>query len=160
MEKEEATHILVKKYANRRLYDTVHSQYVNLKQISDLIKQGSTVEVIDSATGEDISKVILTQIILEEEKEQRNLLPTEFLHQIIQYGESAYRDFFERFLTTGLAAYKSAQEQMESALRNWFMPWMERPGAPSTQEVEALKAKIAELETLLEGGKPPPRDAD
>ena len=137
-------HIRVKKYANRRLYDTLHSQYVNLRHIADLIKEGNTVEVIDASSGEDITKVILTQIILEEEKEQRNLLPTEFLHQIIQYGETTYEDFLSRTFE----AYRRAQMQMESAFQGWFKPWFD-PGASPQRELMALKEKIAELESRL-----------
>lgn len=160
---DQPLHIPIKKYANRRLYDTVHSRYVNLKQISDLIKEGHTVEVSDVATGEDLTKVILTQIILEEEKERRNLLPTDFLHQIIQYGESAYEDFLEKFLTAGMSAYQSAQERMEGLFRGWMRPWLDASPPPSQSEIEALRQKVAELEARLarraEGTKEPPDEA-
>lgn len=150
-------HVLVKKYANRRLYDTVHSRYVNLRQIFDMIREGHTVEVVDASTGEDLSKVILTQIILEEEKGQRNLLPVDFLHRIIQEGESAYEKFMERGLAAGLAAYRAAQEQMESALRGWMTPWMNVPGVDARAEIEALRSRITQLEARLaeKGGEPP-----
>ncbi|MDW7712031.1 MAG: polyhydroxyalkanoate synthesis regulator DNA-binding domain-containing protein [Deferrisomatales bacterium] len=151
-------HILVKKYANRRLYDTVHSQYVNLRQISDLIREGHTVEVVDASTGEDLSKVILTQIILEEERGQRNLLPVDFLHRIIQDGESAYERFLEKGLEAGLTAYRAAQEQMESALRGWMQPWVELSETDSRKELETLRARVAELEARLEtSSRGPPR---
>lgn len=143
-------HILVKKYANRRLYDTVHSQYVNLRQIAERIREGHTVEVVDAATGEDLSKVILTQIILEEEKGQRNLLPVDFLHRIIQDGESAYGQFVEKGLETGLAAYRAAQEQMEAALRGWMQPWAAFSEADSRKEIEMLRARVRELESQRE----------
>ena len=143
-------HILVKKYANRRLYDTVHSQYVNLRQIAERIREGNTVEVVDAATGEDLSKVLLTQIILEEEKDQRNLLPVDFLHRIIQDGESAYQKFLETGLETGLAAYRAAQEQMEAALRGWMRPWIEFSETDSRKELEALRARVRELEAERE----------
>ncbi len=148
-------HILVKKYANRRLYDTAHSQYVNLRQISDLIREGNTVEVVDASTGEDLSKVILTQIILEEEKGQRNLLPVDFLHRIIQDGESAYEKFLEKGLEAGLTAYRAAQEQMESALRGWMKPWVELSETDSRKEIEALRSRIVELEARLAKREPP-----
>ena len=142
-------HIAVKKYANRRLYDTAHSRYVNLRQIADLIREGHTVEVVDASTGEDLSKVILTQIILEEEKDQRNLLPVDFLHRIIQEGESAYGQFLERGLEAGLTAYRSAQEQMEKALRGWMKPWVELSEADSRKELETLRERVQELEAKL-----------
>ncbi len=144
---EATQHILIKKYANRRLYDTAHSQYVNLKQIGELVKEGNTVEVIDTATSEDLTKIILTQIILEEERDQRNLLPADFLHRLIQYGESAYEEFVEQFVRTGLATYRSAQKQMETAFRGWLNPWF-KVSNPQ-EEIESLKARLAELETRL-----------
>jgi polyhydroxyalkanoate synthesis repressor PhaR len=153
---ETKAHVLIKKYANRRLYDTVHSRYVNLKQIFEMIREGHTVEVVDASTGEDLSKVILTQIILEEEKGQRNLLPVDFLHRIIQEGESAYEKFLERGLAAGLAAYRAAQEQMESALRGWMTPWMNVPGADARSEIETLRERISQLEArLAERGRGP-----
>lgn len=157
-EKPQSTPILVKKYANRRLYDTVHSTYVNLKQIADLIRVGNTVSVIDASSGEDLTKLILTQIILEQEKDQRNLLPTDFLHQIIQYGEFAYEDFLDKFLLASRSAYRTAQEQMEAVLRDWMKPWAAPPAAPAEpSDVADLKARIAELEARLQAPKSPPR---
>ena len=82
------------------------------------------------STGEDLTKVILTQIILEEEKGQRNLLPVEFLHELIKYGESTSGDFLRSFLSSGFDAYKQAQEQMTSAFRNWMPPGWPGPQAP------------------------------
>lgn len=150
MDKSDTTRrVTVKKYPNRRLYDTANSRYVNLNQIADLIKEGDTVEVIDISTGEDITKVILTQIILEEEKQQRDLLPTEFLHHIIQYGETAYQSFLDRFLSAGLSAYQTAQEHMGSFFKEWMKPWLSLPGDASRREIQELKAKIADLETRL-----------
>jgi len=142
-------HIAVKKYANRRLYDTLHSCYVNLRQIADLIREGHTVEVVDASTGEDLSKVILTQIILEEEKDQRNLLPVDFLHRIIQEGESAYGQFLEKGLEAGLQAYRTAQQQMETALRGWMQPWRELSESDSRKEIQALRERVLQLEASL-----------
>ncbi|MBI5018264.1 MAG: polyhydroxyalkanoate synthesis regulator DNA-binding domain-containing protein [Deltaproteobacteria bacterium] len=150
MEKAQSpTHIVIKKYSNRRLYDTSNSCYVNLKQIAALVREGNTVEVLDTATSEDITKVILTQIIIEEEKQQRSLLPTDFLHQLIQHGEIAYAQFAEEALTAGLAAYRSAQEQMESAFMGWVKPLLgSMPGTPQS-DIDRLRAKVAELENKL-----------
>ena len=150
MDKEKGPHnITIKKYSNRRLYDTLHSRYLNLRQIAGLIRQGNTVEVVDATTGEDITKTILVQVILEGEKEQRNLLPTELLHQIIQYGESAYEGLIKETLQTSLEAYRTSQQQMESLFKGWLKLWSESPNPTGRQEIEALKAKIAELEARL-----------
>lgn len=147
--------ILIKKYANRRLYDTANSRYVNLAQIAEMIKEGALVEVSDTATGEDLTKVILTQIILEEEKGQRNLLPVEFLHELIKYGESASGDFLRSFLASGFDAYKQAQEQMTNTFRQWMPPGWVAPSPPGEakvdKEVVELKQRLADLEARLNG---------
>lgn len=147
--------IVIRKYQNRRLYDTANSRYVNLGQIAGLVKEGRRVEVVDAATGDDLTKVILTQIIMEEEKGQRNLLPAPFLHQLIQYGEAAYGEMAEQVLTAGLTAYRAAQERMESTLLGWLKPWAD--SAPAAGETERLRARIAELEAALEAREKPPR---
>ncbi|HSH70691.1 MAG TPA: polyhydroxyalkanoate synthesis regulator DNA-binding domain-containing protein [Deferrisomatales bacterium] len=148
--------VTIKKYANRRMYDTANSRYVNLAQIAAMIKEGVVVEVVDTATGEDLTKVILTQVILEEEKGQRNLLPVEFLHELIKYGESASGDFLRSFLSSGFDAYKQAQEQMTSTFKNWLPPgWPgsqppQNPQAPRVDEdVLELKKRLADLEARL-----------
>jgi polyhydroxyalkanoate synthesis repressor PhaR len=148
MDKSERS-ITIKKYSNRRLYNTVHSRYLNLREIAELIRKGNTIEVVDATTGEDITKMILVQVILEGEKEQRNLLPTELLHQIIQYGESAYQDLVKETLQTSLEAYRASQQQMESLFKGWLKLWSESPNPTARQEIEALKARIAELEARL-----------
>ncbi len=148
-ERTEKSPILIKKYANRRLYDTTHSRYVNLKQIAELIKEGRTVEVVDATTGRDITKVILTQIILEEEKDRRDLLPVGFLHQIIQYGETAYEEFLDSLISAGIAAYRNAQQQVETVWKTWMGPWAAAGGDPQ-REIQELKARIAELEARME----------
>ncbi len=153
MTDETTAPVTIKKYANRRLYDTTNSRYVNLAQIAEMIKEGQTVEVVDAATGDDITKVILTQIILEEEKGQRNLLPAEFLHELIKYGESASGDFLRSFLASGFDAYKRAQEQMASTFKNWMAPtWpgLSSPPSPGVDaEVDDLKRRLADLEARL-----------
>ena len=141
--------IAIKKYPNRRLYDTSNSCYVNLKQIADLIRAGNTIEVIDSASSEDITKVVLTQIIIEEEKLQRNLLPIDFLHQLIQHGETAYAAFAEKCVAAGFETYRSAQEKMESAFLGWMRPWLSSMTGTPQDEIDRLRAKVAELETMM-----------
>ena len=80
-----AERVLLKKYANRRLYDTEKSVYVTLSQVSDMIKEGRQVKVIDAKTEEDVTAFILTQIIVEEAKNKNSLLPVPLLHLIIEY---------------------------------------------------------------------------
>jgi polyhydroxyalkanoate synthesis repressor PhaR len=90
--------VLIKKYANRRLYDTQKSKYVTLAELKDFIKTGSMVKVIDVNTEEDVTAFILTQIVLEEAKQKNALLPEPLLHLIICYGDNVLSDFFEKYL--------------------------------------------------------------
>jgi polyhydroxyalkanoate synthesis repressor PhaR len=153
LSEERPTPVTIKKYPNRRMYDTANSRYVNLAQIAEMIKGGEIVEVVDATSGEDLTKVILAQIILEEEKGNRNLLPVEFLHEIIKYGESTYGDFLKGFLASSFEAYQQAQQQMESAWRKWVPEWPKVPGWPTPgepgDELDELKHRIAELEERL-----------
>lgn len=81
-----ATVRVIKRYANRKLYDTQASSYVTLEQVADLIRQGEDIQVVDNATKEDMTSVTLAQIILEEEKRQKSFLPLPALQKIIRSG--------------------------------------------------------------------------
>ncbi len=78
----------LKKYSNRRLYDTGKSVYVTLDNVTDIIRQGRQIQVTDAKTGEDVTPAILTQIVLEEARKKKFLLPPPLLYLIIQYGEN------------------------------------------------------------------------
>src|SRR6059036_2249078 len=77
---------IIKRYANRKLYDTEHSRYVTLEQISEMIRHGDDVKIVDNKTKEDLTTVTLAQIIFEEEKKQRSFLPLGAMRNIIQSG--------------------------------------------------------------------------
>jgi polyhydroxyalkanoate synthesis repressor PhaR len=77
---------IIKRYANRKLYDTQHSRYVTLEQISEMIRHGDEVKIVDNKTKEDLTSVTLAQIIFEEEKKQRSFLPLGAMRNIIQNG--------------------------------------------------------------------------
>lgn len=96
---------LIKKYPNRRLYDTDSSKYVTLKQVGDMIREGTTVEVIDVTTNEDVTSFILNQILLEEAKNKNILLPSPLLHLVIQYGDNILSEFFETYLQKTIETY-------------------------------------------------------
>ena len=81
--------VIIKKYANRRLYNTQTSSYVTLDHLCEMVKEGTEFEVRDARTGEDITRSVLTQIIFEEEAKGQSLLPIKFLRQLIRfYGDS------------------------------------------------------------------------
>ena len=77
---------MIKRYANRKLYDTQHSRYVTLEQISEMIREGDDVKIIDNKSKEDLTSVTLAQIIFEEEKKQKSFLPLQAMRNIIQTG--------------------------------------------------------------------------
>src|SRR6187431_63115 len=85
---------IIKRYANRKLYDTEHSRYVTLDQISEMIRNGDDVKIVDNKTKEDLTTVTLAQIIFEEEKKQRSFLPLAAMRNIIQSGGESAREWF------------------------------------------------------------------
>ena len=113
--------VVIKKYANRRLYNTATSSYVTLDDLSKMVKDGGEFVVYDAKTGEDITRPVLTQIIVEEEqKVGQNLLPTSFLRQLIGlYGDSM-QWLVPRYLEHVMAAFGRNQEQMRKSLQDAF----------------------------------------
>lgn len=97
--------ILIKKYANRRLYDTEKSRYITLTEVKDLIRSGREVHVVDVNTEEDMTAFILTQVILEEARKKNALLPVPVLHLIIKHGDNVLGEFFEKYLHQILSQY-------------------------------------------------------
>ncbi len=112
--------VVIKKYANRRLYNTQTSSYVTLEDLSRMVKQGSEFVVYDAKTGEDITRSVLTQIIVEEEQKGQNLLPISFLRQLISlYGDSM-QWMVPRYLEQAMGAFARNQEQMRKNLKDAF----------------------------------------
>jgi polyhydroxyalkanoate synthesis repressor PhaR len=90
-----------------------------LDEIANLIKEGNEIKVLDSQTDEDITKVILIQVVLESEKNKVDILPTSFLHMLIKYGNRIAKDFFENYFLMMFQPYLSFQENMKKNLRWW-----------------------------------------
>ena len=112
--------ITIKKYPNRRLYDATNSIYVSLNDVSDAIKKGSRVEVIDVKTGQDVTAFILTQIIMNKAKEETPPLPVSLLHLIIQYGESLLHEFFEVYLEKTIENYLEYKKRMDDQIKTFL----------------------------------------
>lgn len=112
-----AKEVILKKYTNRRLYNTDEGRYVKLDEIGDIIRRGNDIKVIDTKTKEDITKQILAQIILEEEKNKKDLLPKTLLYQIIRANEDFTRDFFENYLSMTMESYLSYRDLMEKKVK-------------------------------------------
>jgi len=112
--------ILLKKYTNRRLYDTETSKYVTLEQVADLVKSGRRVEIVDAKTKEDVTAFILTQIVLEEAKAKNILLPVPVLHLIIQYGSNILSEFFENYLQKTIQNYLEYKKAFDNQITKWL----------------------------------------
>ena len=115
-----AERVVLKKYANRRIYDTEKSSYVTLDHVAQMIKNGRQVEVIDATTGEDVTAFVLTQIVLEEARNKNVLLPVPLLHMIIQYGENVLEEFFEKYLEKTIKSYLSYKSAVDEQFKKWL----------------------------------------
>lgn len=112
--------VIIKKYANRRLYNTQTSSYVTLDHLCEMVKGGVDFEVRDARTGEDITRSVLTQIIFEEEGKGQNLLPIRFLRQLIRmYGDSL-QAFVPGYLDLSMESFAKNQEAMRSRVAEAF----------------------------------------
>jgi polyhydroxyalkanoate synthesis repressor PhaR len=109
--------VVVKKYANRRLYDTRSSSYITLDNLAEMVRQGRDFVVYDAKTGEDITRGVLTQIIVEEEGKGRSLLPTAFLRQLIGFYGDQMQSLVPKYLEQAMAAFAQQQEQMRAAMQ-------------------------------------------
>jgi polyhydroxyalkanoate synthesis repressor PhaR len=107
---------LIKKYPNRRLYDTEESKYITLSQLRHLIIQGASIKVIDSTTEEDITRNILLQIILESESGGEPLFTANMLAQIIRFYGGTLQGIFGRYLEQSLSFFTQQQEQFRNSL--------------------------------------------
>ena len=112
--------VVLKKYANRRLYDTEKRSFVSLSQVAELVKQGRKMplEISDDKTGEDVTAFILTQIVLEEAKKKTLLLPVSLLYLLIRYGDSVLSEFFDNYLEQILKNYLGYKSAMDSQFRH------------------------------------------
>jgi polyhydroxyalkanoate synthesis repressor PhaR len=109
---------VIKRYANRKLYDQQASRYVSLDDLLVLIRAGEDVQVLDAGTGDDLTSVTLAQVILERERARRGGLPATFLHQIIRHGET-WQDFVTSSMRTSLEGMLTTQRQADRFFRDW-----------------------------------------
>ncbi len=108
---------IIKKYPNRRLYDTGESRYIKLTEVKKMIEQEIPIKVVDSVTDEDITRSILLQIILEQESNNEPLFSTENLENFIRYNGESSREGFMMFMDKNLGFFKDQQEQMQEQLK-------------------------------------------
>ncbi|PWC75870.1 polyhydroxyalkanoate synthesis repressor PhaR [Azospirillum sp. TSH64] len=117
-EDQKSAPITIKKYANRRLYNTATSSYVTLDHLCQMVKDGLDFVVYDAKTGEDITRSVLTQIIVEEESKGQNLLPISFLRQLIGFYGDNMQSVVPRYLEYSMQAFSRNQEQMRDYFQN------------------------------------------
>ena len=168
--------VVVKKYANRRLYNTESSSYITLDTLADMVREQRDFVVYDAKTGDDITRSVLTQIIVEEESKGRNLLPTGFLRHLIGFYGDSMQTLVPRYLEHSMASFARQQEQMREAMKqtmgnffpigleevgrqnmamieramSLFTPFYQPPGATEPRGVEEMQEEIAALRAEVE----------
>jgi polyhydroxyalkanoate synthesis repressor PhaR len=124
--------VVVKKYANRRLYNTESSSYITLDTLAEMVRDGRDFVVYDAKTGEDITRSVLTQIIVEEESKGRAMLPTGFLRQLIGFYGDSMQSVVPKYLENAMTAFARQQEKvgktMQQTMGPFFPPALEEVG--------------------------------
>ena len=115
---ETSDELIIKRYGNRRLYNTETKSYVNYEELAKLVRDGQDIKVIDSTTKEDVTKAVLIQMILEEEKNNKTVLPTAFLFQLLRSREDSVQDFFKNHLSASFNAYLKTKEEFDNRFRS------------------------------------------
>ena len=112
--------VIIKKYANRRLYNTASSSYVTLDHLSEMVRAGVDFVVQDAKSGEDITRSVLTQIIFEQESRGQNLLPVQFLRRLIRFYGDQMQSFLPPYLEMSMESFSKAQEKMRENISRTF----------------------------------------
>jgi polyhydroxyalkanoate synthesis repressor PhaR len=128
----------IKRYDNRKLYDTEASSYVSLQDIADLVRDGETVEVVDNSTGHDLTASTLTQIILDEGKRGKHVLPSELLHTLLRRSGQALDHGFDQFRTTVDDLMHTSMHQLRRLVNG-----------PEAEELDELRQQLRHLENQL-----------
>jgi polyhydroxyalkanoate synthesis repressor PhaR len=170
--------VIIKKYANRRLYDTESSSYITLERLAEMVRQKREFKVVDAKSGEDITHNVLTQIIMDEESRGETMLPVGFLRQLIGMYGGTGPALLPQYLEASLEAFQQGQSQVRDALAGAFRanPFAEiarrnmemfqasagraappppapAPSSPSTSredELEQLRSQLAALQAKVE----------
>ncbi|HEX8200376.1 MAG TPA: polyhydroxyalkanoate synthesis regulator DNA-binding domain-containing protein [Isosphaeraceae bacterium] len=141
--------ISIRRYPNRRFYDRSRRRYVTLQDIEDLVLDGRTIEVRDSRTGEDLTRQILAQLLLERHPEKMAMFPVAMLHSILQANDLA-TDFWRGYLRQSLTMLDGLRKATPLAWMSSLAPGILPQSTPPTAEAEALARRVAELESRLE----------
>lgn len=163
-----ASVVVIKKYGNRRLYDTAASRYVNLDDLAALVRSGKEVRVVDAESGRDLTRVILTQIITEDAKGKPTGLPLELLRQLIMASDEVRQEFLMWYLKSAFDTYQKVQDSLQNRLSEVQsailspVDIMKRFLGAATEplhnhqdsEVELLRERVKDLEKQLQNSKP------
>ena len=132
--------VIVKKYANRRLYNTESSSYITLDNLAEMVRENRDFVVYDAKSGEDITRSVLTQIIVEEEGKGRAMLPTNFLRQLIGFYGDNMQSVVPRYLEQAMSSFAKQQESMRAAMQKtaaaFLPPGMEDVGRKNMAMME------------------------
>lgn len=128
---------LIKRYESRKLYDTEESRYVSLEELAGWVRAGQEVQVVDNATSEDVTAQTLTQVILELGKNGRSRLSSDFLHELIRFGERAWQNGVEQ-------AREGVHRVVEASMDRLG------PVRRAREEMSDLKSRLEELEHVIE----------
>jgi len=160
--------VIVKKYGNRRLYDTTNSRYINQDEVAQMVREGHDVQVVDAATGEDFTRLVLTQIVVQYAKESDSAFPLDILRQMVVAGGRATQETTLKYMKTVLDMYQNAYQAMAPTRNPFELIQEARPGwLPQPQgdpyragtslqktsgpdEVAELKGRIEELASKVQ----------
>jgi polyhydroxyalkanoate synthesis repressor PhaR len=145
-QKKEEEVVIIRRYGNRRLYDTRSSCYVNLADVRALVEKGKKIQVVDATTEEDVTRRVLTQIVLEAADDKG--LPLDLLYELTRASDRAFRDFFDWYLKSSMEVYQRLQERWQTdarrrwgdarpALEAWTQLWDPRQVATSLAQLWA-----------------------
>jgi polyhydroxyalkanoate synthesis repressor PhaR len=153
--------VVVKKYANRRLYNTESSSYVTLEDLAVMVRHGRHFVVYDAKSGEDITRGVLTQIIVEEEAKGRNLLPTSFLRQIIGFYGDSMQSLVPRYLESVMSAFSRQHDQVRRTVEQTmggFIPFtnLEEMGKQNMAMMERAMSLFSPFRSAAEQAEPQP----
>jgi polyhydroxyalkanoate synthesis repressor PhaR len=144
--------MIVKKYSNRRLYDTEDSRYITLDELAQKVRRGSDVRVVDAKTGDDLTQATLTQIILE--SDAARLLPVSLLTQLVRMQDDALAEFFGRYVSTALELYNQARSGAHQVTP--YFPFAQVP----LQAADAFFRMFSGGPPPRPASPPPPRDPE
>lgn len=140
--------LVIKRHGNRRLYNTETKGYISFEDLVELVREGRDLRVVDSTTKDDVTKAVLIQVILEEEKNKKTILPTEFLFQILRTREESVQDFFKNHLAASFNAYLKTKEEFDNRFRS-----MLEMAATAPQMWEKLIPGAEVMREILTGKK-------